>query len=74
MWAYRSSETAITFQVKKKPLEEIRNTKDAIATPFERFDFVVQAFDKPTAESVDKVVGDFILPVVERFQELVKAL
>ncbi len=69
---YQSSETTIAFQVKKKPLEEIRNTKDTIATPFERFDFVVQTFDKTTAEPVDEVIGDFIPPVVERFQELVE--
>ncbi len=50
----------------------MRNTRDAITTPFERFDFVVQAFDKPAAEPVHKVIDDFIPPVVECFQELVE--
>lgn len=50
---------------------EIENT---VATPLEDFDLVVEAFDKATALMLNKIVGDFLPPSIELFQEIIETL
>ena len=66
-------ELAIALKVKVKALEESRDPKDAITTPLNRFDLVVQTFHETTTEPVNKVVDYFVQPVIECRQELVEA-
>ena len=50
---------------------QIRNS---ITTTLEDFDFVVEALDKTTRQPADEIVRDFLEPVLQRFQKLVKTL
>ena len=45
----------------------------AVTTAFDGFDPVVQALDKAAAETFDKVISDFIAPLIQCFQETVEA-
>ena len=46
---------------------------EAITSPLENLDLVVEAFDKATIGTMNEVVGDFFPPMVERLQESVEA-
>ena len=72
MGVLRLSESAIALKVKVKALKESDDPSNAVTAPLDRFDFVVQAFHETTTEPVNKVVGCFVQPVVERRQELVE--
>lgn len=50
---------------------QIRNS---ITTTLEDFDFAVEALNKTTRQPADEVVRDFLEPVLQRFQKLVKTL
>ena len=47
--------------------------KDAVATPFQDFDLVVEPFNKSAAGSVDKIIGDLLPPMRQGLQEIVEA-
>ena len=66
------SSSAIALKVEVKALEKSCDLENAITTPLDRFDLIVQAFHETTAETVHKVVDDFTQPVVECCQELVE--
>jgi hypothetical protein len=48
--------------------------KNAITTPFQGFELVVQPFDKAAVGPIDKVNGGLLPPVLHGLQELVEAL
>ena len=48
--------------------------ENAVTAPLENFDLVVEALDKTTVLSMDKVVRDFLPPSIEQFQERIKTL
>ncbi len=62
----RLGESAITLNIKIKALEESGDPKDAITAALNRFDLVIQAFDETTTKPVNKVVDNFVQPVIER--------
>jgi hypothetical protein len=43
-------------------LEQMLDVQDAIATPFDDFDLVIEPFYKATCLSVKKVIGYFVHP------------
>jgi hypothetical protein len=61
------------FEIKPNALKQMRQICDPITAPFEDFDFVVKAFDKPAGSAVKKVVANLIEPVIERSQKGIKA-
>ena len=63
---------AIALKVEVKALEKSCDLENAVATPLDRFDLIVQSFHETTVETVHKVVDDFIQPVVECGQERVE--
>ncbi len=65
-------EEAIALKVEIKTLEKSCDLENAIATPFDRFDLIVQAFHETTVETVHKIVDDFIQPVVKCGQERIE--
>lgn len=52
----------------------MHQVENAITAPLENFDLVVEPFDKATILSLDEIVGDFLPPGSEHFEERVKAL
>ena len=48
--------------------------ENAIATPLEDFDLVVEAFHKTAILSLDKVVRNFLPPAIEQFQEIIETI
>jgi hypothetical protein len=40
------------------------DVQDTIATPLDDFDLVIESFDKSTGLPVQKVIGDFIHPLL----------
>jgi hypothetical protein len=67
-----SGKAAIAFNVQIKPLEQSCVFENAITASFRCFDFVVQTFHEATTATPRKVIDDFIEPIIERCQELVK--
>ena len=47
--------------------------ENAIASSFEHFDFVVEAFHEAAGIAIDEVIGNLFQPVFERFDEVIKA-
>jgi hypothetical protein len=47
--------------------------EQTIATPFEDFDLVIETFDKAAVGSVDKEIGNFLPPMGQGFQKIIKA-
>jgi hypothetical protein len=47
--------------------------EQAIATSFENFDFVVEAFHKTAVGSLEKEIGNLLPPMVQGFDKLIKA-
>ena len=68
----QSGEETIALKVEIETLEEGCDLENAIATPLDRFDLVVQAFYETTTETMHKVVDDFIQPIVECGQERIE--
>ena len=68
----QSGEEAIALKVKIKTLEKSCDLENAITTPFDRFDLIVQAFHETTVEAMHKIVDDFIQPVVKCGQERIE--
>ena len=48
--------------------------ENAVATPLEDLDLVIESFHKTTILSADKVVGNFLPPVAKQFQEILITL
>ena len=48
--------------------------KNAIATPLEDLDLVVEAFHKATVLALDEVVGDLFPPNQKQFQEILETV
>lgn len=48
--------------------------EQAIATPFEQLEFVVQAFDKAAVVTADEIVDDFLPPSAQGVEELIEAV
>jgi hypothetical protein len=69
LWLGKS---AIALKVEVKALEKSCDLENAVTTPLDRFDLIVQAFHETTDETVHKVVDDFTQPVVECCQELIE--
>ena len=46
--------------------------EQSITTPFEHLQFVVKAFDKAAVFSINKVIQDFIPPMAQGIEEVVK--
>src|SRR4030095_9317522 len=63
----------VTFQIEPDAAEEVRQVPDSVAPSLEYLDLVIQAFDPTAREARDKVIGDFILPRIERREEFVEA-
>jgi hypothetical protein len=71
IWNWRGSpicggilrEAVIAFNIKIKALKNMGSLTDTITSPHEGFDFSVQAFNKATAQSSHKVVGDILKPI-----------
>jgi hypothetical protein len=55
-------------------LKDMFQVDNPIAAPFEKSDFVVEAFDKATSQAMDEVVCDLIHPVLQRYQEAIIAI
>ncbi len=47
---------------------------DAITTPFEDFELVVEPFHESAAGAIDKVIGDLFPPMLQGLQEGIEAL
>ena len=62
------------MQIKVDALEEMSEVENAITAPLENFDLVVEAFHKATILMLDEVVGNFLPPGKEQFQEIVKTV
>jgi hypothetical protein len=54
----------VPFQIEIEALKEMGEVKDPIAAPLENLDLVVEPFDKATIVAREKVIGDFVLPLV----------
>ena len=65
-------EEAIALKVEIKTLEKRCDLENAIATPFDRFDLIIQAFHEATVETVHEIGNDFIQPVVKCGQERIE--
>ena len=48
--------------------------ENAITTPLEDFDLVVETFHKATILALDEVVGNFLPPGMEQFQEIIETI
>ena len=55
-----SSKDTVAFKIKIESLEKSCSPKNAITTPLDGFDLIVHPLHEATAETVRKVVGDFI--------------
>src|SRR5574341_233479 len=62
------------MQVEINALEEMFEIENTIASAFEDFDLVIEAFHETTVLSLNEVVGDFLPPGREQFQEIVKTV
>src|SRR5512141_592653 len=60
------------MQVQIEALEQVLEVENTIATAFEDFDLVIEAFDKTTVFSQDEVVSDLLPPGGQQLQEIVK--
>ena len=54
-------------------LEQMPDVQDAIATPLDHFDFVIEPLDKAPCLPIDKVIGDFFQPFLSGGYERIKA-
>lgn len=66
------SKDTVAFKVKIKALEQSCDLKNAITTALEYLNFVVQPFNKPAAETVREVIGDFVYPIIKRGKEFIE--
>ena len=73
MGALRLGKPAIAFKVKVETLKQSCGSENTITTSLCRFDLIVQALYEAAAKTTSKVVEDFVEPVIERGQELIKA-
>jgi hypothetical protein len=62
------------MQIQIDALEQVLEVENAIATAFEDFDLVVEAFAEAAVLSLNEVVGDFVPPGHEQFQEIIERL
>src|SRR5712691_5709559 len=70
----RFGEPVVSLKIKKESLVQSRKIKDAVATPFQHFDFIVNSFNKPTAFTCNEVVGDLFHPIRQGPAEFLKTL
>ena len=66
-------EHRVTMQIEIHSLKNPMAARDAIASPLEHFDFIVESLHESAGLSLDKIVGDFFHVPFERFQEAIKA-
>ena len=62
------------MQVQIDALEQVSEVENAIGSSFEDFDLVVETFDKAAVLALNEVVGDFIPPGHEQFQEIIERM
>ena len=48
--------------------------ENAITTPLEDFDLIVEAFDKAAILALDEVIGNFLPPNLEQFQKIIETM
>ena len=60
------------MQIQIDALEQARQVEDPIAPPLKHFDLIVESFDKAAAITIDKVVGDLLLPLRQGLDEPIK--
>lgn len=58
-------EEAIAFQVKLKPLKQVREVEQPVAAPLQYFEFVIESLDKAAGLSVQEIIGDRIEMMVQ---------
>src|SRR5712664_1977972 len=68
----RFGESVVSLKIKKESLVQSRKITDAVATPFQHFDFIVNALNKPTAFTCNEVVGDLFQPIRQGPAEFLK--
>jgi len=73
MGALRLGEFAIAFNIKVETLKQRGVSENAITASLSRFDLIVQALHETATKAASKVVEDFVEPVVECGQKLIKA-
>ncbi len=56
-------------KIEKNPLKQVIHIEDAIAAAFNHFDLVIQSLDKTAGLAIDKIVQDFLSPLVQGLQE-----
>jgi 5'-deoxynucleotidase YfbR-like HD superfamily hydrolase len=62
------------FQIKIDTLKQMHDISEAITTALDRFDSIVQAFDKATAEALHEIIGNFVAPLSKCFQEYIETI
>ena len=62
------------MQVQIDTLEQMLEVENAITTPFENLDLVVEPFDEATVLALDEVVGNFLPPSIQQFQKIIIAI
>ena len=72
IWWSPGKET-VTFKIEENALEDMGQIEQAIATSFQDFDLVIKTFDKTTVGSLEEEISDFLPPMDQGFQEIVKA-
>jgi hypothetical protein len=60
------------MKVESEALKETIHIKNAKATPLEYFNAIVKPFYKSTGLTVDKIIGNFIKPMVQCGQKGIK--
>ena len=62
------------MQVKIDPLKQVLQVENAVTTTLEDFDLVVEPFDETAVLALDEIVGDFLPPGIQQFQETIKTM
>src|SRR3990172_7652162 len=73
MGALRLGKPAIAFKIKVETLKQSCVLENTVTTSLSCFDLIVQALYEAAAKTTGKVVDDFVEPVIECGQELIKA-
>ncbi len=60
-----SGKEPVTFDVEINSLKKMGQIGNAIASPFDHLDLIVETFDEAAVFSFYKIIGDFIPPSVQ---------